>query len=211
MRLQFPATVQRETVTKGREPRAQTVITFFSDTGLDETQTARVRAAADIVENKLRDILREQLGGTYSVSVGYSDTAPQPGYGTTTVQFGSSPENVEKLSAAVLAEVERLRRDGPTAGDLQIVKEADKNDLAQALRQNAYWLNALQSAHLLGRDAALHSAPRRAHRCADARERARGDAEVPAGRPLHRRDADARGPGGRGGCAAVRAVAGWVR
>jgi zinc protease len=162
VRLQFPAAVQRETVTKGQEPRAQTVITFFSDTGLDEAQTVRVRAAADIVENKLRDILREQLGGTYSVSVGYSDTAPQPGYGTTTVQFGSSPENVEKLSAAVLAEVTRLRRDGPTASDLQIVKEADKNDLVQALRQNPYWLNALQSAHILGRDATL--IPRRSER-----------------------------------------------
>ena len=160
--LQFPAAVQRETVTKGSEPRAQTVITFFSDTGLDEAQTARVRAAADIVENKLRDILREQLGGTYSVSVGYSDTAPQPGYGTTTVQFGSSPENVEKLSAAVLTEVDRLRRDGPTATDLQVVKEADKNDLAQALRQNPFWLNALQSAHVLGRDARM--IPRRAER-----------------------------------------------
>ena len=152
VRLRFPASIQRETVTKGQEPRAQTVITFFSDTGLDEAQTSRLRAATDIVENKLREILREQLGGTYSVSVGYSDTAPQPGYGTTTVQFASSPENVEKLSGAVLTEVERLRRDGPTASDLQIVKEADKNDLAQALRQNPYWLNALQSAHLLGRD-----------------------------------------------------------
>jgi len=160
--LQFPAAVQRETVTKGQEPRANTVITFFSDTGLDEAQTARVRAAADIIENKLRDILREQLGGTYSVSVGYSDTSPQPGYGTTTLQFGSSPENVDKLSAAVMTELDRLRRDGPTAADLQIVKEADKNDLAQALRQNPYWLNALQSSHLLGRDAKM--IPRRSER-----------------------------------------------
>jgi zinc protease len=162
VRLQFPSAVLRETVMKGQEPRAATVITFFSDTGLDETQTTRVRAAADIVENKLRDILREQLGGTYSVSVGYSDTAPEPGYGTTTVQFGSSPENVEKLSAAVLTEVDRLRREGPTAADLQIVKEADKNDLVQALRQNAYWLNALQSAHVLGRDP--KAIPRRSER-----------------------------------------------
>jgi zinc protease len=162
VRLQFPAAVQRETVTKGQEPRAQTVITFFSDTGLDEAQTARVRAAADIVENKLRDILREQLGGTYSVSVGYSDTSPQPGYGTTTVQFGSSPENAEKLNAAVMTEVDRLRREGPTAADLQAVKEADKNDLVQALRQNAYWLNALQSSHILGRDAKM--IPRRSER-----------------------------------------------
>jgi zinc protease len=162
VRLQFPATVQRETVTKGQEPRAQTVITFFSDTGLDEAQTARVRAAADIVENKLRDILREQLGGTYSVGVGYSDTSPQPGYGTTTVQFGSSPENAEKLSAAVMTEVDRLRREGPTAADLQAVKEADKNDLVQALRQNSYWLNALQSSQILGRDPKM--IPRRSER-----------------------------------------------
>jgi zinc protease len=162
VRLQFPTAVQRETVTKGQEPRAQTVITFFSDTGLDEAQTARIRAAADIVENKLRDILREQLGGTYSVSVGYSDTSPQPGYGTTTVQFGSSPENVQKLNAAVMTELDRLRREGPTAADLQAVKEADKNDLVQALRQNAYWLNALQSSHLLGRDATM--IPRRSER-----------------------------------------------
>jgi zinc protease len=160
--IQFPTAVQRETVTKGQEPRANTVITFFSDTGLDEAQTARVRAAADIVENKRRDILREQLGGTYSVSVGYSDTSPQPGYGTTTVQFGSSPENVEKLSAAVMTEVDRLRREGPTATDLQIVKEADKNDLVTALRQNAYWLNALQSSHVLGRDPKM--IPRRSER-----------------------------------------------
>ena len=162
VRLQFPASVRRETVTKGQEPRAQTIITFFSDTGLDEAQTARIRAGADIVENKLRDILREQLGGTYSVSVGYSDTSPQAGYGTTTVQFGSSPENVEKLSAAVMNELDRLRREGPTAGDLQAVKEADKNDLAQALRQNAYWLNALQATHLLGRDPKM--IPRRSER-----------------------------------------------
>jgi zinc protease len=162
VRLQFPATVQREVVTKGQEPRAQTVITFFSDTGLDEAQTTRLRAATDIVENRLRDILREQLGGTYSVSVGYSDTAPQPGYGTTTVQFGSSPENVEKLSAAVMTEVDRLRREGPTAADLQNVKEADKNDLVQALRQNAYWLNALQSSQILGRDP--RNIPRRSER-----------------------------------------------
>jgi zinc protease len=162
IKLQFPAAVQRETVRKGQEPRAQTVITFFSDTGLDDSQTSRVRAAADIVENKLREILREQLGGTYSVSVGYSDTSPQPGYGTTTVQFGSSPENVEKLSAAVLAEVDRLRRDGPTAADVNIVKEADKNDLAQALRQNAYWLNALQASQVLNRDPLL--IPRRSER-----------------------------------------------
>jgi zinc protease len=152
LRLRFPATVVREAVYKGQEPRSQTVISFFADTGLDELETHRVQAATTVIENRLRDILREQLGGTYSVGVGYSNTSPVPGYGTTSVQFGSSPENVEKLQAAVMAELDRLRREGPTAADVQAVKEGEKNSLQEALRENGYWQGSLMTMHLLGRD-----------------------------------------------------------
>ena len=41
LRLQFPTSVVREVVRKGQEPRASTVITFFSDTGLDESESDR--------------------------------------------------------------------------------------------------------------------------------------------------------------------------
>jgi zinc protease len=153
MHLQFPPAVQRDVVTKGLEPRSQTIISFFADTNLDELEVHRLRAATSVLENRLRDILREALGGTYSVSVGYSDTTPDPGYGTTVIQFGSSPENVEKLTKAVMTELERLRRDGPSAADVDKVKQAEKNDLQTALRQNGYWMSSLQAMHLLGRDA----------------------------------------------------------
>jgi len=150
--LQFPSTVQRDTVRKGQEPRSQTAITFFSDTSLDELESHRLRAATTVLQMRLRDVLREELSGTYSVGVGHSDTAPQPGYGTTTVQFGSSPENAERLTTVVMDELERLRRDGPSDADVQVVKETEKRELETALRQNGYWLNSLQAMHLLGRD-----------------------------------------------------------
>jgi zinc protease len=152
LRLQFPAAVQREIVNKGQEPRSQTSITFFADTGLDEMETYRLRAATTIFEMRLREILREELGGTYSVGVGYSDTAPQGGYGTTSVQFGSAPENVEKLTDAVMTELDRLKREGPNEADVQIVKETEKRELETSFKQNGYWLNSLQAMHLLGRD-----------------------------------------------------------
>jgi zinc protease len=153
MRLAFPGTVVRETVAKGLEPSSQTAITFFADTGLDEFETHRVQAASGVLQIRLRDILREELGGTYSVSVGYSNTAPQAGYGTTSVRFGSAPENAERLMAAVMGEIDRLRRDGPSDADVQAVKEAEKNEIQTALRENGYWLNSLQAMHLLDRDA----------------------------------------------------------
>jgi zinc protease len=152
VRLSFPGQIVKESVRKGKEPRAQTVMTFFADTGLDELEMHRVNAATDVIEMKLRDILREEMGGTYGVGVGFSTTQPQPGYGTTSVQFGSAPENVDKMVSSVLAELERLRKDGPSADDVQKVKETEKRDLETAMRQNGYWLNSLQTVHLYGWD-----------------------------------------------------------
>jgi zinc protease len=152
LRLQFPSQPVREVVYKGQEPRSQTVMAFFADTALEELEVHRLNAATSVLEMRLRDILRERLGGTYSVSVGYTNTSPVPGYGTVSVQFGSSPENQESLSQAVMAEVDRLRREGPAAADVDAVRQQEKNSLDESMRQNNYWLGSLQSMHVLGRD-----------------------------------------------------------
>ena len=73
---------------KGREPASQTVMSFFADTNLDGLEMHRARAAASLLGIRLRDILREELGGTYSVGVSYQNTLPLKGYGAMTVQFG---------------------------------------------------------------------------------------------------------------------------
>jgi zinc protease len=152
VRLEFPGEIVREVVRKGQEPRASTVMSFFAAPGLEELEIHRLNAATTLLQMKLRDILREELGGTYSVGVGFSSTLPQPGYGTTTVQFGSAPENVDKLVTSVLTELDRLRTAGPTADDVQKIKETEKRDLETAMRQNNYWLNSMQTLHLYGWD-----------------------------------------------------------
>ncbi len=93
MKLTFPADLRRADVVKGKEPASQTVMSFFADTKLDELEMHRARAAATLVSMRLRDILREQLGGTYGVNVSYANTIPQGGYGTINVSFGSAPES----------------------------------------------------------------------------------------------------------------------
>ena len=153
VKLQFPSIVQREHVRKGKEPKSQTVLSFFADTGLDELEMHRARAAAGILELRLRDQLREELGGTYSVNVGYSNTQPQTGYGTMSVEFGSAPETVDKLVQVVLDETAKLRASGPSADEVKKIQEMERRDLETSLRQNAYWLNSLQTVHVLGWDA----------------------------------------------------------
>ncbi len=150
--VRFPTKVVAEEVKKGREPASQTVMSFFADTNLDELEMHRARAAASLLGIRLRDILREELGGTYSVGVSYQSRLPLKGYGAMTVQFGSSPENVSKLTDAVVKEVERLKTQGPSAEDVAKVKELERRDLEEAAKQNNYWLGSMQTVQLLGWD-----------------------------------------------------------
>jgi zinc protease len=154
MGVRFPVKAERDEVHKGREPRGQTVMSFFADTRLDELEMHRARAAASLLGIRLRDILREELGGTYGVSVSYENALPLNGYGSMTVQFGSDPANIEKLTGEVLKEVERLKTQGPSADDLARVQELERRDLETATKQNAYWMGSLQTVHMLGWDPA---------------------------------------------------------
>jgi zinc protease len=150
--LSFPAKPVRARVEKGVEPKSQTALTFFADTGLQEMEMFHARVAASVLRSRLRDLLREELGGTYGASVGYSDLAPLRGYGTTAISFGSSPDSVAKLEQAALAEVARLQKEGPSADDVQKAQEIERRELETALKQNPYWLGSLQTVHMLGWD-----------------------------------------------------------
>jgi zinc protease len=152
--FEFPAGTETLTVERGREPRSETVLTFFADTDGNEREEWLAGSAADLLQIKLRDILREDLGGTYGVSAGYSSLMPDPTYATTSVSFGSSPDNAPRLSREVLAEIERLASEGPTPDDVVKVREQERRELQVAERQNGYWLASLQGVVVNGRDPA---------------------------------------------------------
>ena len=154
MGVRFPTGVVKEEVKKGKEPASQTVLTFFADPGFDELEMHRTRAATSVLNIRLREILREEMGGTYGVSVGFSNTPPIKGYGTVVVQFGSAPENVDKMVAATLDEIERLKTEGPSLDDVNKVKELERRDLETNTKQNAYWLGSMQTVHMFGWDPA---------------------------------------------------------
>jgi zinc protease len=142
-------------VETGREPRSQTVLSFFADPPIDEPEQARVEAATEVLEIALRDILREELGETYSVSVGLQQPLPQRGAGRISISFGGAPEKAETMAQRALQEIQRLQKEGPSEDLTTRAKESARREHQTARRQNGYWLGRLQSAKLLGRDPRL--------------------------------------------------------
>jgi zinc protease len=150
LEVRFPAEVQHAEVVKGREPRGQTVISFFADPPPEAVEQERVQAATIVLNTALRDVLREELGQTYTVSVGLSQSLPQRGDGHIRVAFGAAPENLRSMSDRVLEEIKRLQRDGPSEDLTNRAKETARRGYETALRQNAYWMSRLQTIHMIG-------------------------------------------------------------
>ncbi|MGE0449610.1 MAG: M16 family metallopeptidase [Vicinamibacterales bacterium] len=148
--VHFPSGIQRSEVQKGREPKSQTLISFFADPGFDPMEQERVIAATTILETVLRDALREELGQTYTVSVGLSQSPPQRGDGFVGVSFGAAPENIGTMTDLVLKEVRRLQQQGPSTEAVSNAKEGARREYETALKENAYWMRRLQTVHMLG-------------------------------------------------------------
>ncbi len=152
--IHFPESVERVRVEKGREPRGQTVISFFADPPPDPSEQENLAAATTVLDIALRDILREDLGQTYTVSVGLDQSLPQRGDGHTMVSFGAAPENVQTMTDRVLQEIKRLQQDGPSADLTNRAKESARRSYETALKQNGYWLRRFEAVLALGDDPA---------------------------------------------------------
>ncbi len=160
----YPTGVVEKTVYAGLEPKSLTNIWFTgvppaSEDGTEEVsneeQSGRARAMgamASILEVRLREVLREDLGGTYGVSVRSSlSRIPHPEY-SLSISFGSDPERVEELVGFVFAEIEKLKESGPTEQEVANVKAQMRRSYETNSRENGYWLSRLVSVYQNGGD-----------------------------------------------------------
>ena len=145
----LPRGTIQKTVRKGSEPKASTVITFTGPFEYTPENRFRFRALADLFQIRLNETLREQLGGTYSPGVGGSPTRIPKSEYVLQVQYGSSPENVEKLTETVLALIDSLKVHGPSQADVDKVREQLVRTRETDLETNGYW-----AANIAGRDQA---------------------------------------------------------
>jgi zinc protease len=113
-----------------------------------------IRALSDVFQLRVTETLRQRLGGTYSPSVqGGCSRVPRQEY-TIQVNFGSSPENVELLSSAVIALADTLKANGPSISEFEKVREGIIRSREVDLKQNAFWVQNIAGRDEAGEDIA---------------------------------------------------------
>lgn len=146
-----PGTIET-TVYKGLEPQSRTQIIFAGEAEYSLEEANAISAMADVLDIRLRELLREDLGGTYGVGVrGSLSYRPDEEY-RFTISFGSAPERADELSAVAFEEIERLKTEGPDAETVDKVRETQRRSKETSLLENRYWLSQLAAFERAGRD-----------------------------------------------------------
>ncbi|MBS1240653.1 MAG: peptidase domain protein, partial [Gemmatimonadetes bacterium] len=147
-----PRGVIERTVRKGVEAKSTTRLVFTGPLEYIRAERAALRGLAEVLNIRLREQLREALGGTYGVDVQASPVRwPRASY-TFAIGFGSAPDRADELVRATLAQINSIRSSGPTEQELAKVREAEIRNRETALRQNRYWLGQLAFFDQTGED-----------------------------------------------------------
>jgi zinc protease len=150
--IRYPTGVIQKTVFKGIEAKSQTRIVFTGPFDWTRENRHAMRALGDVLRIRLREVLREDMGGTYGVSAGGSGSRDPVPVFRFNIGFGTSPERLDELVAAVFEEIDSLQTVGPSQQDIDKVKEIQRRAYETDLRQNSFWLGQLVAAERYGLD-----------------------------------------------------------
>jgi zinc protease len=135
--------VVEDTVYAGIEPQSQTRIYFTGPFDYARQNRTTIRAMALLLQTRLRDVLREELGGTYGVGVGASYAwQPHETY-TISINFGSDPDRADELATVVFAEIEKLKEAAPEMSEVTDVQENFTRTFETDSERNTWWMSQI--------------------------------------------------------------------
>jgi zinc protease len=132
-----PRGVVEKTVRKGIEPKSEADIVFTGPFQFDSPHRVALDALGVVLERRLRETLRDALGGTYGVQVdANASKIPKDRYDIT-IDFGCDPERTEELVKTLFREIEALKAKGPADKEVSDAREALLRQHETELAQNS--------------------------------------------------------------------------
>jgi zinc protease len=144
-----------KTVYKGLEDKAAVELYLHGDYDYNPENNVQLEALKAALEIKILERLREKESGVYSPNVGLSVNNDPKAHYYFTISFSCATANVEKLIAAALDEVEKIKGSGATPDDIKKFKSEEQRQMELSLRNNNYWLSYISSRLKNGEDLGL--------------------------------------------------------
>tara|TARA_A100000164_G_scaffold381352_1_gene432641 strand:- start:834 stop:3638 length:2805 start_codon:yes stop_codon:yes gene_type:complete len=143
--MKYPVGNIEKIVKRGIEEKSSVQLRFTGDFDWNYENRFLLKSMTSVFRIRLREILREDMGGTYGVWVGgYPEKNPKGTY-QSIVAFGCGPDNVEPMVAEVFKQIEILKTKGIEQSYLDKIIEAEKVEHNKNIQENNYWLEVLSA------------------------------------------------------------------
>jgi zinc protease len=152
--MRLPKGVIEKTVEKGIEQKSRVALYFNGPFQYTQPNRVAIRAMASVLDNRLRETLREDLSGTYGVSVSASyNKSPVAEY-SLAINFTCSPARVDELVKAMFREIDGLKTAGPSEKHTSDVKATLLRDYETSVKDNNYVIGQMFARYVDGEDPA---------------------------------------------------------
>jgi len=138
-----PAGVVERTVEKGIAPKSEVAIVFSGPFEYDDAHGLALRAMTLVLQSRLLDAIRQELGGTYSITATPSTQKfPRPEY-RVQIDWTCDPARTEALVRRVFEEVAFVKNTPLSPGQVALVRELLLRDFERNSQDNAWHLNRI--------------------------------------------------------------------
>jgi zinc protease len=132
-----------KTINIGIAPKSNVAIVLSGPFVYDASHKLAMRAVNLLLQSRLFDTIRQDLGGTYSITANFgAQKFPRPQY-VLRIEWTCDPARADSLVQRVWQEVAYVRDLRLSSQQLMLVQESLRRDFERDSQDNAYLLNAI--------------------------------------------------------------------
>jgi zinc protease len=133
---------------RGKATQAMINLQFEGETEYNRDNRLQLAALLEVLNIEIIEKLREEMSGMYGGGMGGSILKRPYEHYSIRANIPCGPENVDKLTAALLDIIKNAQEKGIAQKDLDKVKETWKKQYHVGLQSNDYWLDNLSNAFI---------------------------------------------------------------
>ena len=142
-RVSFPEPFAKEYTVPTEIPKGVVALYWPTTDGRNIHLTRRLNLLAEVLSDRLRVKIREEIGGAYSPSAGSSANETYRDYGYINAYIVVEPEKAEEIAQVTRELAADLAAQGVTEDELQRAKLPLLTALRESARTNGYWIGAV--------------------------------------------------------------------
>jgi zinc protease len=146
--LRIAKGVVKKEVQAGTEPKSIVSLTFSGPAAWSPAETLRMSALIEVMNLRVNAVLREKLGLIYAGQMGGALLRIPYEHYEISAQLPTGPDKVDPLVAALFAEIDSVKANGPTQAELDKVKANWRQNFMHWQHENNYWLSNLEASLL---------------------------------------------------------------